>query len=140
MSLATFATGKRSFPGKGMSERDKQEYAALKADPVRYAAYLERRRLAEQRITKARPGRETKRKQQWRVANPEEAQRIRDAGHAVETAVRQHKLYKRNSCQNCGMICKVEAHHHKGYSPENWLEVQWLCPKCHRKADVLRRR
>lgn len=119
-----------------MSETDKKAYAALKADPARYAKYLERRRLAERRITKARPGRETARKRNWRVSNPEDAQRIREAGHAVESAVRSGKLYKRRSCQNCAVIGKVEAHHYKGYAPENWLEVQWLCAKCHRKADA----
>jgi RecJ-like exonuclease len=64
------------------------------------------------------------------------ADRIRKAGHAVETAVRNGTLYKRNSCQQCRMIGKVEAHHHKGYAPEHWLDVEWLCVMCHRKADA----
>lgn len=30
---------------------------------------------------------------------------------------------------------QLQAHHHRGYSPEHWLDVEWLCPTCHGKAD-----
>lgn len=114
------------------AEYDKKRYAALKADPVKYATYLERKR----REAKRRPGYEARRKKAWREGNPGQNEVLRAAHHAVERAVRSGKLYKRNSCANCGLIGKVEAHHHKGYAPENWLDVVWLCPPCHRKADV----
>jgi hypothetical protein len=39
----------------------------------------------------------------------------------------------RKPCQNCGKK-KSEAHHHKGYQKKHWLDVQWLCRKCHQKT------
>ena len=30
----------------------------------------------------------------------------------------------------------IEAHHFLGYEPEHWLDIRWLCRKCHRKEDV----
>lgn len=110
---------------------DQEKYRRLKADPVKYAALIERKRRERAR----KPEYERERKRKWRAANPEKVKRIRDAGHAVETAVRRGELYKRNSCQACRMIGKVEAHHHKGYEPDHWLDVQWLCAMCHAKAD-----
>lgn len=37
---------------------------------------------------------------------------------------------KRFPCQVCGKK-KVEAHHHRGYSWKNRLDVIWLCQKHH---------
>ena len=28
----------------------------------------------------------------------------------------------------------IEAHYYKGYSPEYWLAVQWLCTDCHKEV------
>jgi hypothetical protein len=115
-----------------MSERDKRFYEALKADPARYAAYLERKRAER----KARSGYETKRKRQWRAANPELASRIRRANHAVETALKSGRLVRPERCADCRCKGKVEAHHFKGYAPQHWLDIIWLCVFCHRKADA----
>lgn len=82
-----------------MSERDKKFWHDLKADPKRYAAYLDKKR----RERAARPGYEAKRKAKWRAANQKLALQIRRASHAVESAVKGRKLYKRKSCQECGM-------------------------------------
>lgn len=38
----------------------------------------------------------------------------------------------------CGET-KVEAHHYKGYEPENKTAIQWLCKKHHKEADKLMR-
>lgn len=37
-------------------------------------------------------------------------------------------------CARAGADCKgiVEAHHHRGYSPERWLDVIWVCRRHHR--------
>lgn len=48
------------------------------------------------------------------------------------------RAYARNTlvkqpCIECGHE-KSEAHHHKGYERENWLEVQWLCKKHHEQT------
>ena len=34
-------------------------------------------------------------------------------------------------CYKCGQIAKTDAHHYKGYEPEHWFDVVFLCRKCH---------
>lgn len=109
-----------------MSERDKQQYRKVKADPVRYAAFLERRR--RQRARKR--DYETARKHKWRLANPEDAQRIRQANHAVETALENGTLVKPKTCLRCGAEGPVQGHH-PSYAKDQWLVVVWLCQTCH---------
>ena len=114
-----------------MSEKDKKFYHDLKADPVRYAADLERKR----RERKARPEYQRDRKRYWRANNPEALARIRSAGHAVEKALKNGSLSKPRRCARCDKPRTLEAHHHKGYSPEHWLDVRWLCSTCHAIED-----
>lgn len=47
---------------------------------------------------------------------------------AVSNALRLHKLSK-ESCEFCGTIYNIEAHHHNYSQP---LNVMWLCFQCHR--------
>lgn len=116
-----------------LSTKDKRSYEKTKSDPARYAEYLERKR--RERVARGpRTDYDRERMRRWRAANPEMANKIRQAGHAVESAVKGRKLYKRRSCQQCGAIGKVEAHHYLGYEKEHWLDVQWLCQLCHAKC------
>jgi hypothetical protein len=39
-----------------------------------------------------------------------------------------------DACQYCKETGPVEAHHHKGYAPANWLDVHWICHECHTKT------
>lgn len=55
------------------------------------------------------------------------------ARDALNGAVRAGRIRKPGHCQQAG--CRtpdVQAHHHRGYSRENWLDVVWLCKKHHR--------
>ena len=113
-----------------MSERDRKHYANVKADPILYQQYLARKR-AEAKARQQSRGYETERKRKWRQSNPEKAQNIRRAGHAVEAALQRGRLRKPSTCECCGMKRKLEAHHHRGYERENWLNVEWLCNPCH---------
>lgn len=77
-----------------------------------------------------------KRKQQRRDAvyrynekNPEKHR----AHNAVSKAVSRGKINKPQTCENCGAEERLEAHHWHGYDKEHWLDVIWLCYKCHRK-------
>ena len=58
---------------------------------------------------------------------PERAQ----ARVAVNQAVKDWDLLRPDHCQNCGDQTKLQAHHHKGYGREQWLDVVWLCDPCH---------
>ncbi len=57
------------------------------------------------------------------------------AHEAVGIALKRKKLKKEN-CEVCGTDKKIEGHHYKGYDPENWLKVQWLCAFHHRQAEA----
>ena len=119
-------------------EYDKRRYLEIKADPERYQAYLERKGREAKRRQEAR-GYETTRKRNWRERNPEVTDRIRRAGHAVEVALLKGTLTRPKFCSACGKSAKAEGHHHKGYEPEHWLDVLWLCAACHRTADQIQR-
>ena len=53
------------------------------------------------------------------------------ARQAVYDALVTGQLRQFTTCQRCRQVKHTLAHHYKGYAPENWLEVQWLCPTCH---------
>ena len=80
-----------------------------------------------------------RRKREWasRNRNPSKDR----ARSAVRRAIENGRIARPESCSACsGKVRRIDgraaiqAHHHKGY--ENPLDVQWLCPKCHRKADA----
>lgn len=116
-----------------MSDKDKCEYAAIKADPVKYAAYLEKQRKAEarRRSNPAFMERERVRKAKWRQENAEKNDTLRAAHWAVDNAVRSGLIDRPASCEKCNKRCKPQAHHHKGYKRVNWLTILWLCDACH---------
>lgn len=115
-----------------MSERDKRHYAKVKADPVKYAEYLARKRQ-ERKPRTAEYDRERKRK--WRLDNSEHADLLRKANHAVERGIIDGLLVRAKCCSKCGSSEQVEAHH-RSYEPQYWLVVEWLCRgRCHPEAD-----
>jgi hypothetical protein len=115
-----------------MDSRDKIAYERLRADPVKYAAYLERKGR-ERRARQIDKGSETARKRRWRANNPDKAQALRNANHRVDMAIRKGTLKRPCECSKCGATGDIEAHHHLGYAPEHWLDVIWMCIKCHAK-------
>lgn len=80
----------------------------------------------------------------WRAEHPEEIKAYNRKGSKkhrtfhpfsvqARSAVQFHKLKDptfQKPCQVCGDI-KSQAHHWKGYEPQNWLDVQWLCKRHH---------
>ena len=59
-----------------------------------------------------------------------------DARRSVRNAKKRGELVL-EPCEACGTEKDIQAHHHKGYAKEHWLDVQWLCRPCHIKADKL---
>jgi hypothetical protein len=53
----------------------------------------------------------------------------KSAGQKVHRGIKNGKL-QRQPCIICGNI-NSQAHHHKGYAKEHWLDVVWLCKKHH---------
>lgn len=60
----------------------------------------------------------------WRRKNRQKVY----ARRAVWRAIKAGKLLKPDKCNNCKVKCVPEGHH-ADYS--KWLEVTWLCLKCH---------
>ena len=69
--------------------------------------------------------------------NSQEYRNETGAHNAVNTAVLEGRLVRPFTCENCKkMGLRIEGHHHLGYEPEHWLDIQWLCSKCHHKTFV----
>ena len=49
---------------------------------------------------------------------------------SVRRAIKSGKLIRPTACSSCGCECKPNAHH-DSYDAKNWLNVRWLCRKCH---------
>ncbi len=57
------------------------------------------------------------------------------ARSAVWRALKTGTLVRPKRCQKCNARCKPEAHHGRGYDPEHYLDVDWLCNACHNLVD-----
>jgi len=73
-------------------------------------------------------GKKAKRKgaaKQWRL-NSQKC-KSRDA---VNKAIITGRLVRPSECFNCESEGRIEAHH-ESYDRKDWLNVVWLCKKCH---------
>jgi hypothetical protein len=57
------------------------------------------------------------------------------ARSALNEAIRSGKILRPTTCSLCPNP-SPQAHHHKGYEPEHWLDVLWLCLPCHRSQEA----
>ena len=57
---------------------------------------------------------------------------------AIRTATRNGSLIRPIVCSVCHLQRETEAHHYKGYAPEHWLTVIFLCRICHKEAHRVR--
>lgn len=76
-----------------------------------------------------------------RRATPEGQQKDK-ARIAVRDAVRAGRMIKPERCSlyfPFYPICegRIEGHHYKGYDPEHWLDVEWICRYHHDMSDKL---
>ncbi len=69
------------------------------------------------------------RQKRWVENNPEK----RRAHYIVQTAIRSGRLAKPSTCSWCGATDRIEASHDDYSRP---LDVDWLCPPCHRQKDL----
>lgn len=57
------------------------------------------------------------------------------ASSTVNNAVQSGRLIRPDKCSACGKSGTIDAHHHS-YKEEDWLNVTWLCRKCHRQLHI----
>lgn len=79
------------------------------------------------------PTPDNERNKDWHKRNPLAG----SARNAVSRALSKGALEKPKSCERCGNKRNdLHAHHHKGYKSEYRLDVQWLCPSCHKYTEM----
>lgn len=59
----------------------------------------------------------------------------RGAKRAVQWALEEGELIRPDACDRCEKVGPLHAHHYRGYHPTHWLDVEWLCPRCHYFAN-----
>lgn len=105
----------------------------------RNAHNLQKRREDPERFreTDRRSYRRHKREKDARAAREREhhPEKVR-ARCAVNDAIREGRLQKPDTCEDCGQECESRSlhGHHQDYS--NPLEVEWLCAACHTKRHT----
>lgn len=62
----------------------------------------------------------------YRERNPQKYK----AQCSVNNALRDNLLVRPTTCSCCGKECKPQGHHWS-YDEEHWLDVIWLCTRCH---------
>jgi hypothetical protein len=107
---------------------------------------LEKKRARDREYAKKNKEKARIRGKAWRMANKEKAnakkreynKSIPDkmkARSAVSHGLRDGKIKKGTRCNHCKTKSgKLEAHHHQGYTEENYLNIIWLCDSCHREV------
>ena len=83
---------------------------------------------SQRRYQQSKKGRKFQRERRQRIKQKKKAQ------NAVYRAIQSGELVRPERCEKCGAQERLEAHHYKGYSDENVLDVQFLCISCHNKA------
>ena len=79
-----------------------------------------------------------------KVYERENPEKIR-AQKAVGRAIRSGKLTRPDFCEACGAQPGRLEGHHSSYDRDRWLDVIWLCRKCHkflhdRQSELLEKR
>jgi len=67
----------------------------------------------------------------WIIKNHDYYLRLRRVYTAVKKAIERGDLMRPLECSRCNIPCVPHAHHHLGYAKEHWLDVIFLCRKCH---------
>jgi hypothetical protein len=88
------------------------------ADPVKAAVRMKR-------YAQSDAGKAAKRRYAEKNADRIKARR------AVSHAIVRGDLLRPEFCEDCFEKRHVQAHHHRGYDKEHWLDVVWLCQDCH---------
>lgn len=59
---------------------------------------------------------------------------MRAARRKVATELKAGRMLRPSRCESCGVESNVQAHHEDYRKP---LDVQWLCKRCHCRADAM---
>lgn len=102
------------------------EYIKRRSSPSKYRTLKKANRQWKQK----NPERHAEMAKEYRKRHPEKIV----AQNRLNYAIRCGKI-TRNPCEKCGARKRVHAHH-VSYKPEDWLNVRWLCFKCHKSEHA----
>ena len=132
------AFNKNRTMSDGLSQWCRSCRKAHRNQPAQREAMLAKCRdpeyLAEQGVRRRKRWRQADSKEQQRYQSPEYKQ-MRRARQAVRRAIIRGDLIRPDACPQCGRTEHSDSHHFNGYDEEHWLDVVFLCRRCHRKAD-----
>lgn len=127
---------KYQLSARGRAKRAAWNAAHPETVAASYAKYRESEgyRAAQARYAQSEHGKSAEAAYQaWVKAS----QPIRvKARAAVATALRKGIIQRPEACDRCSAVGPVDAHHHCGWEPEQWLNVTWLCRRCHKAAHM----
>ena len=69
--------------------------------------------------------------QENRLIMKKEHPEIRKAHGKVQTAINNGTLKRPNICSRCNRKTTNIISHHESYDEDKWLDVTWLCVRCH---------
>ena len=114
---------------KECNKKDVRENRRMRLDYYRKydkKRYMEsdERKASCCKYVKDHPEKAREYKRKWEKLNPEK----KKAQNTVNNAVRDGKLIKPDTCQECGSSGIIHGHHDDYRKP---LDVRWLCAACH---------
>jgi len=110
--------------------------AAQALAKARYARYRQTDgyRQAQERYRVSMNGKATiSRYAKWAKSTQPECIKARAA---IAVAMRAGMLTRPTSCPQCQRVVRPDAHHHLGYEPQHWFDVEWLCRRCHKQRHL----
>lgn len=84
--------------------------------------------IRTKKYLKTEKGKQTRKKidAKMRILYPNRYKARKKLNYYIESG----KLSRPTTCSKCNIVCKPDAHHYS-YEKEHWLDVIWLCKKCH---------
>jgi hypothetical protein len=103
-----------------------------KGDRARYDGFNPRcnecERVRHKEMYKNNPDPIKKSAKKWSQNNPEKTR----AHVAINYALRTGKIKRPDTCVLCEEVSNdIVAHHWNGYDADHYLDVQWICRRCH---------
>jgi len=129
----------------------------LKRDctPEEWRAYLDKMRPHIVKWKLANPERVREMESSWRKSHPDRMRiivkgvtkrlKINDPDYSLKRTcrsklnneLRSGRVVKPNTCSSCFVVGLITAHHEDYTKP---LQVDWLCPKCHKRLHQKRKK
>lgn len=119
-------------------------YSSLNRDRMRAsrALYKSSARGRERNLAYSRSARGLETSRRFSAKSRRKYSERHQARSAVSKSIKAGTLSP-EPCSVCGLkpmrvngLQRIQAHHHKGYDEEHWLDIIWLCGGCHQEVST----